>query len=54
MMCMECNHSFVQQTSTARDTLDFCSRECECKHRSPLAGEVAHAESTALAHEANG
>ena len=54
MMCMECNHSFVQQTSTARDTLDFCSRECECEHWSTLAGEVAHAESTASGHQAGG
>ena len=54
MMCKGCNHDFVQQTSTARDTLGFCSRECECKHMSPLAGEGAHAESTALAQEAHG
>jgi len=29
MMCMKCDCDYVQQTSTARDTLGFCSAECE-------------------------
>jgi hypothetical protein len=33
MMCMECNSEYVQQLSTARDTLDFCSARCELKNK---------------------
>jgi hypothetical protein len=37
MMCMECSCNFVQQTSTARDTLAFCSARCEFTHTFPMA-----------------
>ena len=35
-MCMECKSDYVQQLSTARDTLDFCSAQCELKNRSRM------------------
>jgi hypothetical protein len=31
MMCMECKSDYV---STARDTLNFCSAQCELKNKS--------------------
>ena len=34
MMCMECTSDYVQQLSTARDTLNFCSAQCELKDKS--------------------
>jgi hypothetical protein len=36
MMCMECKSDYVQQLSTARDTLNFCSAQCELKNRSRM------------------
>lgn len=39
MMCMECSRDFVQQTSTAHDTLDFCSARCEFAHTFPIESE---------------
>ena len=34
MMCMECKSDYVQQLSTAQDTLNFCRAQCEFKNRS--------------------
>ena len=34
MMCMECKSDYVQQLSTARDTLNFCSARCELRNKS--------------------
>ena len=36
MMCMECDRDYVQQLSTARNTLDFCSARCELKNTFPI------------------
>ena len=49
MMCMECRNDYVQQLSTARNTLDFCSARCELKNTFPVDSENSH---TALIVEA--
>jgi hypothetical protein len=41
MMCMKCNRDYVQQTSTARDTLNFCSAECELEDKFPIMCRIA-------------
>jgi hypothetical protein len=41
MMCMKCKRDFVQQTSTAHDTLDFCSAECELEFKFPIMCRMA-------------
>jgi len=48
MMCMECARDYVQQRSTARDTLDFCSAECELKYKFPIMCRVADAATKLL------
>ena len=48
MMCMECARDYVQQRSTARDTLDFCSAECELKYKFPIMCRVADAATRLL------
>jgi hypothetical protein len=45
MMCMECDRDYVQQLSTARNTLDFCSARCELKNMFPIEPENSHTES---------
>jgi hypothetical protein len=44
MTCMECKRDYMQQTSTARDTVDFCSAECELEYKFPI---MCHIASTA-------
>jgi hypothetical protein len=41
MMCMQCKRDYVQQTSTAHDTLDFCSAECELENKFPTMFRIA-------------
>jgi len=41
MLCMKCKRDYVQQTSTAHDTLDFCSAECELEHKYPIMCRIA-------------
>ena len=52
MMCMECDRDYVQQLSTARNTLDFCSARCELKNMFPIEPENSHTESTMEALDA--
>jgi hypothetical protein len=33
---MKCKRDYVQQTSTARETFDFCSAECELENKFPI------------------
>ena len=42
MMCMECKNEYVQQLSTADNTLDFCSARCEFKNAFPVDSENLH------------
>jgi|GEM_PF-3903325 hypothetical protein len=42
MMCMECSRDFAQQTSTARNTLTYCSERCEFMHTFPIESENSH------------
>jgi hypothetical protein len=42
MMCMECSLEFVQQTSTAHDTLTYCCARCEFAHTFPIESENSH------------
>jgi hypothetical protein len=39
MMCMQCNREYEQQLSTARNTPNFCSAQCELKNTFPLESE---------------
>jgi hypothetical protein len=43
-MCMNCKHDYSQQISTARDTLEYCSAECELENKFPI---MCHMASTA-------
>ena len=45
MMCMECRHDYVQQLSSAHDTLDFCSARCELKNTFLIEAESPHTAS---------
>jgi hypothetical protein len=45
MMCMECKNDYVQQLSTAHNTLDFCSARCEFKNAFPVESENPHTAS---------
>jgi hypothetical protein len=40
MMCMGCRNDYAQQSSTARDTLDFCSANCELTAKSSVGCEI--------------
>jgi hypothetical protein len=40
MMCMECACDYLQQMSTADDTLDFCSAKCELSHKTASECEI--------------
>ena len=41
MICMKCTRDYVQQSSTAHDTLNFCSAECELEHKFPIMCRIA-------------
>jgi hypothetical protein len=43
MMCMKCKRDYGHQTSTARDTVDFCSVECELEYKFPTMCRLADA-----------
>ena len=45
MLCMECNRDYVQQLSTARDTLNFCSARCGLKNTFPTESESSQTAS---------
>jgi hypothetical protein len=45
MMCMECERDYVQQLSTARNTLDFCSARCELQNTFPIESDSPHTAS---------
>jgi hypothetical protein len=49
MMCMECDRDYVQQLSTARNTLDFCSARCELKNTFPTECDSQHTASIVVA-----
>jgi hypothetical protein len=53
MMCMQCYSGYLQQMSTARDTLDFCSGLCELEYKSPSKYEIVHTECTVGIHNAS-
>ena len=46
MLCMECNCDYLQQMSTAHNTLDFCSAQCELKNTSSREREIVLTEHT--------
>ena len=44
MMCMECRNDYLQQVSSAHNTLDFCSVQCELTYISLSECELACTE----------
>ena len=41
MICMKCKRDYRHQTSTARDSVDFCSAECELEYKFPTMSRIA-------------
>ena len=51
MMCMKCAGDYVQQTSSARNTLNYFGAECASEHALPIESEISYTAFTEAAND---